>query len=201
MVSGRLEVAGALRLKSLLPVMPREVMVAEVLPVLVSTTDRVLFAPTVTLPKASVVRLGVSETAAPVPVRPTVVVLPATPPVLEVMVRVSVLSPAETGANCTSTWALPPGRMLLTEGRTVKPAAPGAITLAMSNLAVPVLLMVKIWVALLPRPTVPKPMLAGLTWMVGTAMPVAVNAMVVTAAPLLVITRLLAAATPLADGA
>ena len=93
--------AGALRLKSLLPVMPSEVIVAGVLPVLVKTTDRVLFAPTVTLPKASVVRLGESDAAAPVPVRPTEVLVPAVPPELDVMIKVSVFSPGDAGENWT----------------------------------------------------------------------------------------------------
>ena len=202
-VSGRDEVTGATRVKSLLPVRVKELMVAGALPELVSTTDSVLFAPTLTLPKASVVRFGVSDAAAPVPVRPTVVVVPPTPPVLEVMVSVSVLRPADPGTNWIRICALPPGRMLPAVDRTVKPDTPPTAMLAMSRLALPALLMVKVWVALEPRDTVPKLRLplAGTSPMTGMATPVPVSVIVVCVPLLLVITRVLAAAGPPRVGA
>jgi hypothetical protein len=156
----------------------------------------VLLAPTVTLPKPRVVRFGVSDAAVPVPVRPTRVVLPAVPPLLEVMVSVSLVSPAASGAYWINTWALPPGRMLLVDDRTVKPEPPATVMPVIVREDLPVLLMVRLWVALPPMDTVPKPMVAGLTPITGTATPVPVNVMVVTAPPTLAIARLLGAATP-----
>jgi hypothetical protein len=168
MVKGSVEVRGAVSLKSLLPLIPREVMVAGVTPVLVSTTERVLLDPTVTLPKARLMALRENEDGAPVPVSPTVVKVPTVPPLLELMVSVSVRSPADPGLNWTKTWALPPGRMLLAEFGTVKPAPPPTVIDEMARFAVRlVLLMVNGKVALLPRATVPKARFGGLTPITG----------------------------------
>ena len=100
-VSGRVEVSGLTRLKSVLPDMVKELMVAGILPLFVNTTDSVLLVPSVTLPKASVFRLGVKGAAAPVPLRPTLVFAPLE--ASEAMVSVSVLSPTDVAVNCTST--------------------------------------------------------------------------------------------------
>ena len=93
--------------------------------------------------------------------------------------------------------------MLPAVDRTVKPDTPPTAMLAMSRLALPALLMVKVWVALEPRDTVPKLRLplAGTSPMTGMATPVPVSVIVVCVPLLLVITRVLAAAGPPRVGA
>jgi hypothetical protein len=200
MVKGSAEVRGDTRAKSGLPFMLKEVIVAAVVPVLVSTTERLLLAPTVTLPKTRVDRLGEREAAAPVPVRPTVVENPTAPPLLETMVSVSLLSPAVSGANWIRSWALAPGSMLLADGTTVNPTVLPTETLLMRSGAVPVLLMVRVWVPLLPIPMVPKLIFVGLTPIRGIAVPLPVRVTVVVVPPLLVTRRALVAAGPLIEG-
>ena len=110
--------------------------------------------------------MDTNPAAAPVPVRLTVCVLPATPPVLSVMVRVPVRVPVAEGLKVTPMVQFPAAARLEPQVLVWEKSLEPALTAmpAMARDAVPVLLRVTGWEALeVPNSWLPKVRLEGTT--------------------------------------
>ena len=121
-------------------------------------------------------------TPTPVPARDAVCVEPETFPALSVTVRVAVRLPAALGVNVTAIVQLPPAATLLAQvfvsAKSLE-LAPLMVMLAMVRAAVPELMTVTVWAALVAlRFVLPKVTVVGERAAAGTPAPVPVNAAV-----------------------